>query len=149
MKNQYGGFNATSAIIILVSLILVFVIVGIIIKVYQNYKEANPDSVTTDYGVDQLKMMNDTTLNCPDYWKIDKYNNKDVTCKPINNYNIGTLDSKPITLPTLTTEKWGDIISEGIKKKNFDNILNNNEVKKRCNKVVNNGIIWQGFNEFC
>lgn len=148
MKKQYGGFNATSAIIILVSLILVFVIVGIIIKVYQNYKEANPDSVTTDYGVDQLKMMNDTTLNCPDYWNIKEYSNSEVTCEPINDYNVGTLGSEPITLPTLTTEKWGDIISESVRKKSFDNILNNNEVKQRCDKVEK-GVIWQGFKEFC
>ena len=149
MKNQYGGFNATTAVIILISLILVFVIVGIIIKVYQNYKEANPNSVTTDYGIDQLKTMNKTTLNCPDYWRITDYSKNNVTCKKINDYNIGTVKSNTITLPTLTTEKWGDIISSGIKKNSFDNINKTKEVKKRCENVINKGIVWQAFKIFC
>lgn len=148
MKNQYGGFNVVSAIIILVSLILIFVVVGIIVKIYQNYRKANPKSETTDYGVDQLKAMNSTTLNCPDYWSVINYNDKNVTCQKINDSNIGDISGNTITLPTLTTEKWGDILSTGIKK-GFNNILKNKEVKERCDKVVNKGVIWQGFSVFC
>lgn len=148
MKNQYGGFNAISAIIILVSLILTFVVVGIVIKIYKNYREANPKSETTDYGIDQLKAMNRTTLNCPDYWRITKYDNKNVTCEKINDSNSGDISGNTITLPTLTTESWGDILTNGIKKKDMNSIKNNSIIKDRCD-VINKNVIWQGFNVFC
>ena len=148
MKKQVGGFTTSSVVIILVSAILVFVIIGIIIKVYDNYKISNPDTITTDYCIDDIKAMNKTTLNCPDYWKLDSLTDTTATCKKINDLNTGSLNSSTITLPTLTSEKWGDILKDGISNKSFSNILDNDEIKKRCD-IIDKGIVWQGFNDFC
>ena len=89
MKILKGGFSISTTLIILISIILVLVGISIIIKIADNFKKS--ENKSTSYGVDQIKNMNKTSLNCPDYWR---YGGEDGEYSICNKTDFNSIDYK-------------------------------------------------------
>ena len=137
-------FSSTFPIVI-ICIIVGVIIIGIVVAIINNVNSSTSDEQTLP--VPPLDYMDTTTLNCPDYWKVIKNENDEITCQ--NNeggYNNSIFKENDVGINfdvnkyTYPNNKKTQNILDNIDDKILVNSLDNcpNEDNNIINKTNNN-----------